>query len=66
MIACDFPGDNLQFMGRRDLANQFSHTKSHVTGQNGLAVPWDPDHMNFQVALRVRTKPVASHATKLN
>ena len=55
MVACDFPGDDLQFMFRRNPADEFSHTKSDIACQHGLPILWNPDYMNLQVALRVRT-----------
>ena len=55
MVTCDYSGDDLQFMFRRNPADEFSHTKSDITCQYGLPVLWNPDHMYLQVALRVRT-----------
>ena len=55
MVACDFPGDDLQFMFRRNLADQFSHTKSDIACQNCFPKLRNPDHMYLQVALRMRT-----------
>ncbi len=55
MVACDFPGDDLQFMFRRNPTDEFSHTKSDISCQYRLPILWYPDHMYLQVALRVRT-----------
>ena len=66
MIACCLSGHNLQFVFRRNLPEEVTHTKSDLTGQDRLAILRHPDQTDFQVALRVRAKSIMPHATTLH
>ena len=65
VIACDLAGNNLQFVFRRDLPYQVAHTNRDFPSQHRLPILRDPHQVHLQVALRVRSQSVMSHATTL-
>ena len=66
MVACHFPRDNLELMLTGDPPDQVAHAPSQFPRQHGLPILWNPYDGNFEIGLRVRSKPIMPHATKLH
>lgn len=52
-------------MFRGHAAYDVAHANSDVPSEHRLPIFRNPDQVDLQVALRVRSQPVVSHATKL-
>ncbi len=66
MVACHLPRDNLKLMLAGNPPNDMAHTKSDVRSQHRLPILRNPHHVDLEVAPRVRSQPIVSHATKLH
>ena len=66
VIACDLARNDLQFMLRRDLPYQVAHPNRDFPSQHWLSVFRNPHEVHLQVALRVRSQPIMSHANTLH
>ena len=62
MIARYLPGGNLQLMFHGYLAQNISGSYSNLARQNPLPVLRNPDEMNFQIGLGVRSQSITSHS----
>ena len=62
MIARYLPGDYLQFMFHRYLAQNISGSYSNLARQNPFPVFRNPDEMNFQIRLGVSSQSITSHS----
>ena len=66
VIACDLARNDLQLMLGRDLPYQVAHTNRDLPSQYWLPVFRNPHQVHLQVALRVRSQPIMSHANTLH
>jgi hypothetical protein len=66
MVARDLAGNDRQLMFHRNLSNQVARTNRDFTHKHRLPVLRYPHQVNLEVALRVRSQAVASHATTLH
>src|SRR5262245_32021332 len=66
MIVCHFPAEDLELMLRADAPYNVAHTKGNVPLEHGLPILGDPDHVHFEVRLRVHSQSIVSHTIKLH
>ena len=66
MVACHFPTEDVEFVLARHPAYNVAHTNRDVPSEHRLPIFRNPDDVDFQVALRVRSQPIVPHAPKLH
>ena len=65
MVACDLPGDDVEFTLHRYLAEKVADPEGDRPDEDRFAVLRDPDQVDLEVKFAVRSSPVVSHATIL-
>lgn len=62
MVACDLTGENRQFVFHGNLTEQVTHPEGHGSHEDWFPVLRDPDEVELEIMLAVRSTPVAWHA----
>lgn len=62
MIPGYLPGNDIEFMFNRDLAQDISHADGHRAGQRPFTILGNPDQMHLQVRLRMGPYLVTSQS----